>query len=58
MSLAILTTDKRVAMVVLDTQDYINKEEDLLEQWDTYRTLSIDPIKICLSRWELKELHV
>ena len=38
----ILTTDKGVAMVVLDKDDYIRKSEDLLKQ-DTYRELVSDP---------------
>ena len=38
----ILTTDKGVAMVVLEKDDYIRKSEDLLKQ-DTYRELVADP---------------
>ena len=39
------TADKRVGMVVLEKQDYINKAEDLLGQNDSYRTLAADPTK-------------
>ena len=39
----ILTLDKRVAMVVLDEQDYINKAHDLLTQKDTYNPITMDP---------------
>ena len=38
----ILTTDKGVSMVVLDTEDYIKKSEELLNQ-PTYKQLSSDP---------------
>ena len=38
----ILTTDKGVALVVLNTEDYIKKAEDLLSQ-KTYRVLTADP---------------
>ena len=38
----ILTTDKGVAMVVLEKEDYIRKSEDLLKQ-NTYRELAADP---------------
>ena len=38
----ILTTDKGVALVVLNTEDYIKKAEDLLNQ-NTYRVLTADP---------------
>ena len=38
----ILTTDKGVALVVLNTEDYKKKEEDLLNQ-NTYRPLTTDP---------------
>ena len=38
----ILTTDKGVALVVLNTEDYIKKAEDLLNQ-NTYRVLTSDP---------------
>ena len=38
----ILTTDKGVALVVLNTEDYKKKAEDLLNQ-DTYRILTTDP---------------
>ena len=36
---------KGVVMVVLDKQDYINKAEHLIEQWDPYRTLTTDLTK-------------
>ena len=32
-------------MVVFDYHDYINKAESLLQQWDTYRTLNMEPVK-------------
>ena len=38
----ILTADKGVALVVLNTEDYIKKAEDLLSQ-NTYRALTSDP---------------
>ena len=38
----ILTTDKGVAMVVLDRKEYIEKAENLLAQ-PAYRTLDTDP---------------
>ena len=38
----ILTTDKGVALVVLNTEDYIKKAEDLLNQ-NTYKVLTADP---------------
>ena len=38
----ILTADKGVALVVLNTEDYIKKAEDLLNQ-NTYRVLTADP---------------
>ena len=38
----ILTADKGVSMVVLDTEDYIKKSEELLNQ-TTYKLLSSDP---------------
>ena len=41
----ILAADKRVAVVVLDKQEYINKALDLLAQRDTYRALVADPNK-------------
>ena len=42
-STIILTTDKGVAMVVMDRQDYINKAQGLLDDKDTYRPISKDP---------------
>ena len=41
-SRVILTTDKGVALVVMDKEDYINKAHQLLEQ-PAYRTISRDP---------------
>ena len=38
----VLTADKRVAMVVMDKQDYINKANQLLNQ-NTYKVISKDP---------------
>ena len=38
----ILTADKGVALVVINTEDYIKKAEDLLSQ-NTYRALTSDP---------------
>ena len=38
----VLTADKRVAMVIMDRQDYINKANQLLNQ-NTYETLTKDP---------------
>ena len=39
----ILTADKGVAMVVMDTQDYNNKAQSLLQDTDTYQVLPKDP---------------
>ena len=38
----VLTADKRVAMVIMDGQDYINKANSLLNQ-NTYRSIPRDP---------------
>ena len=38
----VLTADKRVAMVIMDRQDYINKANSLLNQ-NTYRSITRDP---------------
>ena len=38
----VLTTDKRVAMVIMDRQDYINKANHLLNQ-STYKVITKDP---------------
>ena len=38
----VLTTDKGVAMVVMERQDYINKANQLLNQ-NTYKVISKDP---------------
>ena len=38
----VLTADKGVALVVLNTEDYLKKAEDLLKQ-NTYRALTSDP---------------
>ena len=38
----VLTADKRVAMVIMDRQDYINKLNSLLNQ-NTYRSIPRDP---------------
>ena len=38
----VLTADKGVALVVLNTEDYLKKAEDLLNQ-NTYRALTSDP---------------
>ena len=38
----VLTAEKRVAMVVMDKQDYINKANQLLNQ-NTYKVISKDP---------------
>ena len=38
----VLTTDKGVAMVIMDRQDYINKANHLLNQ-PTYRAIPRDP---------------
>ena len=40
-----VTTDKEVAMVICNRKKYTNKEENLLEQKDIYRTLTTDPTK-------------
>ena len=40
----VLTADKRVAMVIMDRQDYINKANHLLNQ-STYRSIAKDPTR-------------
>ena len=37
-----LTTDKGMAMVIMDRQDYISKANNLLSQ-NTYKTIQWDP---------------
>ena len=39
----VLTADKGVALVVLDTVDYIRKAKDVLEDTNTYRVINTDP---------------
>ena len=39
----VLTTDKGVALVVMDRSDYIKKAKELLEDTNTYRTIQSDP---------------
>ena len=46
LSRVILTAYKGVAMVVLDKQDYTNKDQDLLTQGDTYRPITVQPTNI------------
>ena len=41
-SRAILTADKRVAVVVVDKQDYLKKAQDLLAGKDTYKPITED----------------
>ena len=38
----ILTADKGVSLVVMNTEDYIKKAEDLLNQ-QTYKSIPTDP---------------
>ena len=38
----ILTADKGVSLVVMNNEDYIKKDEELLNE-PTYRTISSDP---------------
>ena len=40
----ILTADKGVGMVVLGTQDYISKGQELLSDQNTYRSMYKNPI--------------
>ena len=39
----VLTTDKGVALVVMDRSDYTRKAKDLLEDTNKYRTIKSDP---------------
>ena len=39
----VLTTDKGVALVVMDRCDYIRKAKELLDETNTYRTIQLDP---------------
>ena len=39
----VLTADKGVALVIMNTEDYKKKAEDLLEQQHTYRPMASDP---------------
>ena len=39
----VLTTDKGVALVVMDRSDYIKKAKELLDDTNTYRTIQSDP---------------
>ena len=39
----VLTADKGVALVVIDTADYIRKAKDILEDTNTYRVINTDP---------------
>ena len=39
----VLTTDKGVALVVMDRKEYIRKARDLLNDTNTYRTIQSDP---------------
>ena len=46
----VLTTDKGVALVVIDRTDYIRKAKDLLQDTSTYRTIKGDPTNRLKSR--------
>ena len=39
----VLTADKGVALVVIDTVDYIKKAKEILEDTNTYRVIQTDP---------------
>ena len=39
----VLTADKGVALVVMDTVEYIKKAKDILEDTNTYRVIQTDP---------------
>ena len=39
----VLTTDKGVALVVMDRSDYIRKAKEILDDTSTYRTIQSDP---------------
>ena len=39
----VLTTDKGVALVVIDTVEYIKKAKEILEDTNTYRVIQTDP---------------
>ena len=42
-SCMVLTADKGVALVVIDTVDYIRKAKEILEDTNTYRVIHTDP---------------
>ena len=42
-SRVVLTTDKGVAMVIMDKEDYTNKAQALLQDNNTYKLLKKDP---------------
>ena len=42
-SCMVLTADKGVALVVIDTVDYIKKAKEILEDTNTYRVIHTDP---------------
>ena len=39
----VLTADKGVVLVVIDTVDYIKKAKEILEDTNTYRVIQTDP---------------
>ena len=39
----VLTTDKCVALMVMDRSDYTKKAKELLDDTNTYRTIQSDP---------------
>ena len=52
----ILTADKGVSLVVMDTKDYIKKAEDLLNQ-PTYKSIPTDPTTRCKNKLINAENH-
>ena len=49
-SCMVLTTNKGVALVVIDRTDYIRKAKELLQDTSTYRTIKADPTSSLKSR--------
>ena len=50
----VLTADKGVALVVIDTADYIQKAKEILEDTNTYRVIHTDPT----SRLKNKSINI
>ena len=50
----VLTADKGVVLVVIDTVDYIKKAKEILEDTNTYRVIHTDPT----SRFKNKLINI